>query len=137
MDRVRLGIVGIGNIAPLNARGYLDHPQCDVLAICEPREDKARRVAEEWGVPKVYTDLDALLADDDINAVEILTPTHMHRDHVVAAAEAGKHISCQKPVANSVADARAMVDAAKQAGVEFRVTECALHYPPLMKAREL
>jgi predicted dehydrogenase len=123
MDRVRLGIVGIGNIAPLNAQGYLDHPDCDVVALCEPREEKARRVAAEWDVPKVYTDLDALLADDDIDAVEILTPTHMHRDHVVAAAEAGKHISVQKPIANSVAEAREMIAAAEKAGVVFRVTE--------------
>src|SRR5713101_4356000 len=134
MDRVRLGIVGIGNIAPLNAQGYLDHPECDVVALCEPREDKARRVAEEWNVPKVYTDLDELLADDDIDAVEILTPTHMHRDHVVAAAEAGKHISCQKPIANSVTEAREMIAAADKASVVFRVSECAMHYPPLMKA---
>ena len=137
VDRVRLGIVGIGNIAPINAAGYLEHPLCDVVAICEPREEKARRVAAEWGVPKVYTDLDALLADDEIDAVEILTPTHMHRDHVVAAARAGKHVSCQKPIANSVAEAREMIAACKEAGVVFRVSECALHYPPLEKAREL
>ena len=137
MDRVRLGIVGIGNIAPINAAGYLEHPLCDVVAICEPREEKARRVAAEWGVPKVYTDLDSLLADDEIDAVEILTPTHMHRDHVVAAARAGKHVSCQKPIANSVAEAREMIAACKDAGVVFRVSECALHYPPLEKAREL
>ncbi|MEX2269690.1 MAG: Gfo/Idh/MocA family oxidoreductase [Acidimicrobiia bacterium] len=137
MDRVRLGLVGIGNIAPLNAQGYLDHPDCDVVALCEPREEKALRVAAEWDVPKVYTSLDALLGDDEIDAVEILTPTHMHRDHVVAAARAGKHISCQKPIANSVTEAREMIAAADDAGVVFRVSECALHYPPLMKTREL
>jgi predicted dehydrogenase len=137
MDRVRLGLVGIGNIAPLNAQGYLDHPDCDVVALCEPREEKALKVAAEWDVPKVYTDLDALLADDEIDAVEILTPTHMHRDHVIAAAQAGKHISVQKPVANSVAETREMIAAAERAGVVFRVSECALHYPPLVKAREL
>ena len=45
MDRVRMGIVGIGNIAPLNVAGYLDHDRCDVVALCDPREDKAREMA--------------------------------------------------------------------------------------------
>ena len=90
-----------------------------------------------WGVPKVYDSLDAILADDEIDAVEILTPTFMHKDHVIAAARAGKHISVQKPIANSVADAREMIAAVEAAGVVFRVTENAVHYPPLVKAREL
>ncbi len=137
MERVRVGIVGIGNIAPFNVRGYLEHDRCDVVAICEPREEKARKVAAEWNVPKVYLTLDELLADPEIDAVEILTPTQLHRDHVVAAARAGKHVSVQKPVANSVAEAREMVAACQEAGVIFRVAECALHYPPLVKAKEL
>ena len=137
MDRVRLGIIGTGNIAPLNVAGYLAHDRCDVVAVCDPRLEKATRMAAEWGVGKVYDSIDAILADDEIDAVEILTPTHMHRDHVVAAARAGKHVSCQKPIANSVAEAREMIAACKEAGVVFRVSECALHYPPLEKAREL
>ena len=137
MDRVRLGIAGIGNIAQLNVRGYLAHDRCDVVALCDPREDKATAMAREWNVPKVYTDLDRMLADDEIDAVEILTPTYLHHDHVIAAARAGKHISCQKPMANSVGEAREMMAAVKEAGVVFRVTECAFHYEPLQKAKEL
>ena len=137
VDRVRMGIVGVGNIADMNVPGYLAHDRCDVVALCDPREEKVRAKAAEWGVPKMYTDLDAFLADDEIDAVEILTPTHMHKDHVIAAARAGKHISCQKPMANSVADAREMMAAVEEAGVTFRVTECACHYGPLVKAKEL
>ena len=135
MDRVRLGIAGIGNIAQLNVRGYLAHDRCDVVALCDPREDKATAMARQWDVPKVYTELDRMLADDEIDAVEILTPTYLHHDHVIAAARAGKHISCQKPMANSVAEARAMMAAVEEAGVVFRVTECAFHYEPLQKAK--
>jgi predicted dehydrogenase len=134
---VRVGIVGVGNIAPLNVAGYLADDRCEVIAVCEPRETKARAAAEQWGVPRVYTDIGDLLADDDVDAVEILTPTHMHREHVVAAARAGKHVSCQKPMANSVPDALAMIEATEKAGVRFRVTENALHYPPLARARQL
>lgn len=137
MDRVRLGIVGIGNIVGLNAAGYLAHERCDVVALCDRRRDKAESVARQWGIPRAYDELDALLADDEVDAIEVLTPTFLHHDHVLAATRAGKHISCQKPMANSVADAREMAGAAADAGVVFRVTECALHYPPLVKAKEL
>ena len=137
MDRVRIGIVGIGNIALLNVPGYLENEFCDVVALCDPRREKAERMAREWGVEKVYDDLDALLRDPEIDAVEILTPTYMHRDHVIAAARAGKHISCQKPMANSVAEAREMLAEVAAAGVTFRVTECAMHYGPLAEARRL
>ncbi len=137
VDTVRMAIVGAGNIVTLNAPGYLEHEQCEVLAICDPRVDKARQLAEQWGIPKVYGDLDECLADPDIDAVEILTPTYLHADHVAAAAQAGKHISCQKPIANTIPEARSMLAAVEQAGVTFRVTECFAHYPPLVKAKQL
>ncbi len=135
--RLRVGVLGVGNIAPLNVRGYLEHPRCDVVALCDIRQEKAARMATQWGVPKVYTDLDAFLADDDIDAVEILTPTYLHHEHVLAALDAGKHVSCQKPLANSVDEARQMARAAEDAGLVLRVSECYIHYPPLLRAKEL
>jgi predicted dehydrogenase len=137
MDRVRIGIVGVGNIATLNVPGYLAHEQCDVIALCDPRPDVLERRSREWGVDRTYADLDALLADPEIDAVEILGPTPLHAEHVIAAARAGKHISVQKPIANTVSDARRMVQAADDAGVILRVTEHACYYPPLRKARDL
>jgi predicted dehydrogenase len=88
-------------------------------------------------VPRVYRSFGELLADDDIDAIEVLTPTHLHAEHVIAAAEAGKHVSCQKPIANTVADARRMIDVCERAGVMFRVTENCCFYPPLQRARDL
>jgi predicted dehydrogenase len=137
MDRVRLGVVGVGNIAPLNVAGYLEDERCDVVAVCDQRAELAERRAREWEVPRVYTRLEDLLDDSEVDAVEILTPTHLHKDHVVAAARAGKHVSCQKPMANSVAEARIMLAAADQAGIVFRVSECFYHYPPLVEAKRL
>jgi predicted dehydrogenase len=137
MDRVRLGIAGIGNVSGLNTPGYLEHPGCEVLALCDPRLDKAKAAARDWDVPRVYRSFGELLADDDIDAIEVLTPTHLHAEHVIAAAEAGKHVSCQKPIANTVADARRMIDVCERAGVMFRVTENCCFYPPLQRARDL
>jgi predicted dehydrogenase len=137
VPRPRIGIVGAGNIASLNVAGYLDDPRCDVVAVCDPKEGRAAEAALAWGVPKSYTDLDALLADPEVDAVEILTPTFLHHDHVLAAIAAGKHVSCQKPLANTVAEARAMGAAADEAGVILRVSECFRHYPPLELAKQL
>jgi predicted dehydrogenase len=137
MDHVHIGVLGAGNIADLNVAGYLDHDECTVLAVCDIDEQAAHDAAQLWGVPKVYTALDQMLADPEIDAVEVLTPTHLHRDHVVAALEAGKHVSCQKPVANSVDEAIEMEEAAQRTGLTFRVSECFMHYPPMVTAKRL
>lgn len=137
MDTVRIGIIGVGNIATLNVPGYLQHEHCEVVALCDPRADVLERRSREWGVDRVYTELDDLLADDDVDAVEVLSPTPLHAAHTIAALRAGKHVSCQKPIANSVGDAREAVAVARASGKMFRVTEQCCHYPPLVKAREL
>ncbi|HET9729358.1 MAG TPA: Gfo/Idh/MocA family oxidoreductase, partial [Acidimicrobiia bacterium] len=137
MDRVRMGIVGVGNIATLNVPGYLSHADCEVVALCDPRPEVLERRQREWGIERGTTDFEKLLADPDIDAVEILSPTPLHAEHTIAALRAGKHVSCQKPIANTVTDARRMVEAASETGRVLRVTENCCHYPPLEKAREL
>lgn len=133
---VRLGILGAGNIADLNVAGYLAHPQCDVVAVCDRDGAKAEAAARRWGIARTAADISELLSMD-LDAVEILTPTHLHAEHALAALAAGVHVSVQKPVANSVADARRMAEAAATAGRVLRITECFCHYPPLERAREL
>lgn len=137
MDRVRIGIVGLGNVSQLNAPGYLEHPRCEVVALCDTRLARARTVADSWGVPKAYGSLEEILADEEVDALEILTPTYLHAEHVVAAARAKKHVSCQKPIATTVDDAQAMIAACTDAGVVFRVTENCCYYPPLERMREV
>jgi len=137
IPRPRIGIVGAGNIASLNVAGYLEDPRCDVVAVCDPKEGRAAEAAREWGVDRAYTELGDLLADPGVDAVEILTPTFLHHDHVLTAIAAGKHVSCQKPLANTVAEARSMAAAADEAGVVLRVSECFRHFPPLELAKKL
>jgi predicted dehydrogenase len=137
MDRVRLGIIGAGNIATLNVPGYLEHEQCDVVAVCDPRPEVLERRLQEWGVAQGYTDVEAILGDDNVDAVEILSPTPLHAEHTITALRAGKHVSCQKPIANNVGDARRMIAAAGEAQRTLRITEQCCHYPPLRKARDL
>jgi predicted dehydrogenase len=138
VDRLRLAIVGCGNISRLNAPGYLQHPRCDVVALCDPVPDRAKRRAGEWGItPRLYTDFAQALEDPAVDAVELLTPTWMHADQIVAALGAGKHVSCQKPLAITVAEADRIVAAVARARTTFRVTENFLYYPPIVKAKAL
>ena len=71
MDRVRLAIVGCGNICQLNAPGYLEHPRCDVVALCDTDPARAERRAHDWSIaPKIYADYAQVLDDPAVDAVE-------------------------------------------------------------------
>src|SRR5499425_1440891 len=138
MDRVRLAIVGCGNICQLNAPGYLEHPRCEIVALCDTEWARAELRARQWGItPRIYKDYSELLADPAVDAVELLTPTYLHAEQVIGALAAGKHVSCQKPLAVSVAEADRIVAAVAGARTTFRVTENFLYYPPIVKAKEL
>jgi predicted dehydrogenase len=138
MEKVRLAIVGCGNISQLNGRGYLHHPQCDVVALCDTVRSRAETRARQWGIaPKLYTDYAQVLNDAQIDAVELLTPTYLHAEQIIAALQAGKHVSCQKPLCTTVAEADRIAAAVSRAQTMFRVTENFLYYPPILKAKEL
>ncbi|HVN84308.1 MAG TPA: Gfo/Idh/MocA family oxidoreductase [Candidatus Binatia bacterium] len=137
VERVRVGFVGCGRITDLQVLGYLDHPAAEVLAVCDRDAALAQRRAAEWRARKVYTDIAELLADPDVNAVEIALPHHLHRGVAVAALQAGKHVSLQKPPTLTIAELDDIAEAAKSAGRTVRVLENFMHYPPHMKAKEL
>ena len=138
MDKVRLAIVGCGTISQLNAPGYLMHERCEVAALCDPIAERAESRARQWGInPRIYTSYEDVLADDSVDAVELLTPTFLHPEQSIGALEAGKHVSCQKPVAGSVAEIRRIAEAVDSAATFFRATENFLYYPPIVKAHEL
>ena len=138
LERVRVGIIGCGRIAGLHALGYLDHPRAEIVAVCDRDADAARRAQAEWGAARRYRDYATLLADADVNAVEILLPHHLHREVAIAALQAGKHVSLQKPPTLTLRRARRRShEAALAAGRRLRVFENFMYYPPHVKAREL
>ena len=108
------------------------------MALCDAEPKRAERRAREWGIaPKIYADYAQVLDDPMVDAVELLTPTYVHAEQIVAGLGAGKHISCQKPISVSVAEADRIAEAVAQARTTFRVTENFLYYPPIVKAKEL
>ncbi len=137
MEKLRVGFIGAGGIARLHHLGYKDHPRAEVVAICDADEQQLQRRAGEWGIQRTYTDYRQLLADPNVDAVEVLTPHHLHAPIGIAALEAGKHVSMQKPMAVTAAECDALIEAAKRSGKLFRVFENFIYYPPMLKAKEL
>src|SRR5262249_34154638 len=138
MDRVRLAIVGCGNVCQLNAPGYLEHPRCEVVALCDTEETRAAFRARQWGLsPRIYREYAQLLDDPDVDAIELLTPTYPPPDRTAPALPAGSHAPCQKPPPTTMPGADRIVAAVAKARTIFRVTENFLYYPPIVKAKEL
>jgi predicted dehydrogenase len=134
---IGIGMLGCGRIADLQCLGYLDHPQAEIVAVCDVEEELAKRRAEEWGVRQIYTDLDRMLADPEVEAVDILTPHHMHEAHATAALEAGKHVSLQKPPTRTLEEFERLAGVAERTGSTLRVFENFMFYPPHQKAKQL
>ncbi len=117
---VRWGVVGCADIAIRKViPGMQGSAMSRVEAIASRFEDKAAATARSLGIAKSYGSYEALLADPDIEAVYIPLPNHLHAEWTMAAAAAGKHVLCEKPLAPSSADARRMIDFCEQAGVKL------------------
>ncbi len=137
MDSIHVGIIGCGRIADLHYPGYKGHPQAKIYAVCDSDSEILARRKTEWGAEKAYRDYREMLADSRIDAVEILTPHHLHEKMVIEAARAGKHIAVQKPMTNDLASADRMLVEVKKAGIVYKVTENYVFYPPIVLARKL
>jgi predicted dehydrogenase len=134
---IQAAIVGCGRISDLHALGYRGREDARIVAVCDTKKGRARDKAKAWGVDTVYTEYDQLLADPAIDLVELLVPHHLHAEMTVAACEAGKHVSVQKPMALTAAEADRMILAAEQAGVTLRVFENFIFYGPHVRAKEM
>ena len=121
---VKVGIVGCGGIA--NGKHMPALKKCDnveMIAFCDIIEERAVKAAADYGTEgaKVFTDYRDLLAMKDIEVVHVLTPNYKHAEISIAALDAGKHVMCEKPMATTSAEARAMCDAAARNGKKLTV----------------
>lgn len=138
LKKVRFGIIGAGSIAIYRHAPEIDaHPNGEILAICDIRPDRAEALAEDYGVEDVYTDYKDVLKRKDIDAVVVATPNRYHAPITIAALKAGKHVLCEKPMATSVADARKMIETAKDAGLKLMIGHNQRLMAPHVKAKEL
>jgi predicted dehydrogenase len=137
MSKVRVGFIGAGRIADLHARGYANNPTGTLFAVADSSPGRARKRASEWQADRSYEDYREMLADPDVDAVEILLPHFLHKEVAIAALEAGKHVSLQKPMGVNLGEADAIYEAAARADVVFRVFDNFLSYGPFRAAKRM
>ena len=123
MKKLGVAIIGTGWVAPEHIRAFKMSPGAEVRAIVSRSEGKGRATAEKSGLEncKVYTDYKECLKDESIDIICICTPNHLHCEQTILAAEAGKHILIEKPLAMTWEDCKRMRDAVQKAGVKTLV----------------
>jgi predicted dehydrogenase len=138
MDPVRWGVLGAANIGvrkviPAMQRGA----RTRVIAIASRDVAKARAAADELGIARAYGSYEELLADPEIEAIYNPLPNHLHVPWTIRAAEAGKHVLCEKPIALSAAEARTLLDVREHTGVQIGEAFMVRNHPQWLAAREL
>lgn len=118
--KLGVGIIGAGGIANgAHLPNYQRNPRVKIIAVADVDLERARTTAERWRVEAYYQDYRQLIAHPDVEAVSVTTPVFAHAAPAIAAMEAGKHVLCEKPIAKTLEEADAMVDAARRNGVLF------------------
>jgi len=136
-DKIRIGIIGVGQIGKQHVRKYADVPEAEIVAIAELREDEAARVAQENGIPSYTTDYHDLLARDDIDSIDVCVHNHWHAPLTIDALEAGKNVYCEKPISWVYADARKMVETAHRLGRMLHIQMMTIYEPEARAAKRL
>ena len=122
MKKLKVGIIGAGRIGQVHAKSITYHiPQAEIVAISDIYVDGAKKVAEELGIPAYYKDYHEILNNPEIDAVLICSSTDTHADIACEAAEAGKHIFCEKPVDLTVEKIKKVIAAVDKAGVKLQI----------------
>ena len=132
------GLIGTGDIARKRiAPALRDLPSCTLAAVCRGRPELAESFAREFSAPRWYATAAELIADPQVDAVYIATPVRLHAAQAIAAADAGKHVLCEKPMAISVAECDAMIAACRSNGVALGVAYYRHFYPAVARIRNI
>lgn len=125
------GILGAGMISGIHADALRNSQKAELAAICDLERARAEKLAADYAPKaKIYTNFGDLLADKNVEVVDVVTPNHLHTDAVLAAVAAGKHVLCEKPPAMSLEETDRMIDACRRAGRLFGIfVQCRLREP--------
>lgn len=138
MEPLRIGVIGVSG--HLMHRVMLPLAQSDMvelIAVASRNKEKAEAAAKKWGVPRAYDSYEAILKDDDIEAVYIPLPNHLHLEWVKKCADAGKHVLCEKPLAMNADEAKEMMDYVADKGVTVMETFMYRFHPKWQTVREM
>jgi 1,5-anhydro-D-fructose reductase (1,5-anhydro-D-mannitol-forming) len=138
MKSVGWGVIGLGNIVNSTiAPAMVAEPNCDLVAGVSRDQGRADAFAAKFGARFAYDDYDLMLANPEVEAIFIASPNSMHAQQVIAAAQAGKHVLCDKPMAINVPDAMREIEACRRAGVKFGINFHNRHLVWVRDVREM
>jgi len=138
IDKVRWGILSTANIAVQKVIPAMQRsPRCEIAAIASRDLSRARKAADKLRIPKAYGSYEELLADESIEVVYNPLPNHLHVPWTLKAAEAGKHVLCEKPIALNADEARALLDARDRYGVRIQEAFMVRTHPQWLETRRL
>ena len=138
MKKIRWGLIGCGDISRKRITPALNAlDQCELIAVARNNFIFAQSFAEEFGAKKWYENWQDLIIDDEIDAVYIATPVYLHAEQTIAAAKAGKHVLCEKPMALHAKDCDRMIDACKNNNVTLGVAYYRHFYPVITRIKEI
>jgi predicted dehydrogenase len=134
---LNVGLIGAGDVSELHSIGYREAGNASVVAVADVVRERAEKRARELGNTSTYDSFEGLLRDDRVEAVDICVPPAYHSSVAIAAAEAGKHILLEKPMATSVRECDEIIRAADKAGVTLMMGHSLRFFPPFVKCKEL
>lgn len=134
----RWGLIGAGDIVRKRVASALqDTPGSEIIAVSRKQEEQAAAFAQSLGVTKSYSRWEDLVSDPEVDGVYIATPVFMHAPMAIRAAEHGKHVLCEKPMALSVAECDAMIEACRNHNVKLGIAYYRHFYPVVKRIREI
>ncbi len=134
MSKLGVAIVGTGMIGAVHRRAAL-LAGAIVRGVSASSPERAREVAQSWDVPRAYRDIEEVVADPQVQVVHVCTPNHLHRAMAQAALQAGKHVVCEKPLATTLEDAKALAALAAATGLLATVPFVYRYHPVVREAR--
>ena len=122
MEKLKVGIIGTGGISQSHTEGYMAIPElCEVVACCDIDEEKVKKYAARYGIPRWYTDCREMMANEQLDCVSVCTWNSAHKECTIVALDAGANVICEKPMAMNAAEAREMNEAAARNGKLLQV----------------
>ena len=135
VEKVSIGIIGSKFSADFHCDSYSRDSRAQIVAVAAL--DNLEQISAKWRIPKTYTDYNKMLAQKDIDLVSVCVPNFLHHDVVIAAAKAGKHMLCEKPLATNSKDAQEMIEVCRKQGVKLFYGEDWCFAPSLMRIIEI
>lgn len=137
MEEIGVGIIGSGFVAEIHVEAFRHVPGARIVAVASPTEGKAAEFARKHGIPHAFTDYRQLLELPEVRVVDLALPNDLHCEATEAAAAAGKHVICEKPLCTTLAEADRMIAACRSAGVHLMYAEELCFTPKYVRAKTL